>query len=146
MNVSRFAFSGLVGVAGMMWMGCASQDVAPPQVFYVAPTAARPVAVGPGDQRIWNTGAETPVSAPAAPVSAPIPLPQQAPPGPQAETPPPAPSPTHAWVPGHWVWVLAQYTWAPGYWDLPPKSGAQWKTGQWQPSNEGWRWEPGRWQ
>ena len=39
-------------------------------------------------------------------------------PAPIAEVPPPAPSPAHNWVPGHYVWRDNAWRWEPGHYVL----------------------------
>ena len=146
MQLSRVPLSGFVGLAGLMLVGCASQDVASPPVQYQAPPPVRPSPTAPSIQRNWGDAAGDTAAGVAAPAPAPITLPQQAPPPSQAETPSPAPSVNYAWIAGRWVWGLNHYTWVSGYWDLPPKPGAHWKAGQWQPSSAGWHWAAGQWQ
>src|SRR5678815_1743855 len=46
-----------------------------------------------------------------------------APPAPQQETQPPAPSPRHVWVPGFWQWNGSRHVWSGGHWTEPPQTG-----------------------
>ena len=50
---------------------------------------------------------------------------EMAPPAPQMEVRPVAPSQRHAWIPGHWAWRMGRYVWVPGYWDMarPHRNG-----------------------
>ena len=65
----------------------------------------------------------------------------KAPPALQVETPPPAPRPTEAWIPGHWRWEpgAANFVWVHGRYDEPPRPHAAWVAGRWveRPQDEG---------
>jgi|SRR5580700_8004211 hypothetical protein len=71
----------------------------------------------------------------------------KAPPAPQVETPPPAPRPAEAWIPGHWRWEpgAANFVWVHGHYAEPPRPRAAWAPGRWIERNNGWVWEEGRW-
>ncbi len=56
---------------------------------------------------------------------------QTAPPPPQVEVIPVAPSPAHSWVPGHWTWNGARYIWIGGHWRAA-RQGYYWVPSHWQ--------------
>jgi len=67
------------------------------------------------------------------------------PPPPESETPPPAPSPTYVWEPGHWYWNGMQYHWQPGRYVAKPTTTATYTPGHWEQRPEGWLWVGGQW-
>jgi hypothetical protein len=71
----------------------------------------------------------------------------KAPPALQVETPPPAPRPTEAWIPGHWRWEpgAVNFVWVHGHYAEPPRPHAAWVPGRWMERPNGWFWEEGRW-
>ncbi len=68
-----------------------------------------------------------------------------APPAPQSEIPPPAPSPTYVWEPGRWSWNGVQYLWNPGKYVERPTVSATYVPGHWEQYANGWVWYDGRW-
>jgi hypothetical protein len=66
------------------------------------------------------------------------------PPAPRVETPPPAPSPSHVWVEGYWVWERG-WVWRRGVWVVRPRPGVVWVPGHWNRVPRGWTWVPGHW-
>ncbi len=69
----------------------------------------------------------------------------EVPPAPQVETAPPAPSSSHVWVEGYWVWERG-WRWRPGVWVVRPRPLAAWVSGHWVREPSAWVWVPGRWQ
>ena len=70
-----------------------------------------------------------------------------APPAPQVEVIPVAPSTTVVWQPGRWQWSGAGWNWMPGHYEARPQPASVWVPGQWQPaSNGGYSWVEGHWQ
>lgn len=68
-----------------------------------------------------------------------------APPPPQAETIPPAPSPTSVWIPGRWQWTGATWAWQTGHYADRPQAMAAWVPGHWEQSGNQWVWVEGGW-
>jgi hypothetical protein len=71
---------------------------------------------------------------------------QAAPPAPQYETVPVAPSPNHIWVHGNWQWNGGRYIWIAGHWDMPPQAGQIWIPAHYDRNGPGWMFVPGHWQ
>jgi hypothetical protein len=69
----------------------------------------------------------------------------QAPPPPQQEVQPPAPSPNHRWVHGHWQWNGSRYFWAPGHYMEPPVAGMIYVDPKWENRAGRWVYVDGRW-
>jgi hypothetical protein len=67
------------------------------------------------------------------------------PPAAQNEFPPPAPSPSYVWEPGHWSWNGVQFTWLPGRYVERPAVSASFVPGHWEHNATGWVWVEGRW-
>ena len=67
-----------------------------------------------------------------------------APPPIRVEVTPPAPSPAHAWIAGHWVW-RGQHEWMAGHWALPPEPGYAWEPARWVNSGGDWVFYEGHW-
>jgi WXXGXW repeat (2 copies) len=63
----------------------------------------------------------------------------------QSEVPPPAPTPSYVWEPGHWSWNGVQYIWQPGKYVERPTVSASYVPGHWEQQAAGWVWIPGRW-
>lgn len=57
-----------------------------------------------------------------------------------------APSPQHAWVPGHWRWLEGSYVWEAGRWELPPITNAVWHAPEWIRQTNGFVLREGFWQ
>ena len=74
------------------------------------------------------------------PVTVPV-----APPNPQEEIPPPSPSPTYVWEPGHWSWNGMQYFWQPGKYLERPSAATTYVAGHWEQYPNGWIWVAGQW-
>jgi hypothetical protein len=70
------------------------------------------------------------------------------PPAEQVEAPPPAPSPQHVWIKGHWRHDQARhdYVWVGGHWEGRPRPASQWVPGRWDRRHGGWVWIEGRWE
>lgn len=81
----------------------------------------------------------------AYPPTAPALVAPASPPGPEAEIPPPAPSPSYVWEPGHWSWNGVQYLWQPGRYVERPAVSATYVPGHWEQQANGWVWVEGRW-
>ena len=62
-----------------------------------------------------------------------------------AEIPPPAPSPSYVWEPGHWSWNGVQYLWQPRRYVERPAVSATYTPGHWEQQANGWVWVEGRW-
>ena len=69
----------------------------------------------------------------------------QAPPPPQAETPPARPSPGYIWIPGCWTWGGDRYEWSAGHWEIPPEGETTWVPPRWKPDADGYRFYEGYW-
>lgn len=67
----------------------------------------------------------------------------EAPPPPQAEVKPPAPTVTAVWLDGHWQWNGNRYIWNAGRWETKPKG--TWVKGHWNKTARGHKWVPGHW-
>ena len=57
---------------------------------------------------------------------------------------PAAPSRSHVWVDGEWVWTSNHYAWKAGYW-VVPRQHEVWVAGRWRRAYGGWNWVPGHW-
>jgi YXWGXW repeat-containing protein len=116
--------------------------------------------VSEGGQWVFYDGywGETAAVAPAAVPAAPLPpasmtppppveenwVVEVAPPAPQVERPPPAPSPNHVWIAGYWGWDGRHHVWIPGRWEAP-RAGYVWVPGNWEHHKKHWRWHQGYW-
>ena len=67
-----------------------------------------------------------------------------APPAPQVESIPPAPSSTHVWIGGYWAW-RGRWVWVGGTYVVRPRAAAVWVPGHWDQRPRGWVWVPGHW-
>ena len=86
-----------------------------------------------------------PVYAQPAPVYAqPEIVVQAAPPPPQVEVIPVAPSPQHFWIAGHWGWEGGRHMWMPGRYEMR-RPGRQWEPAHWGQGPGGYRYQPGHW-
>ena len=56
-----------------------------------------------------------------------------------------APSPTHAWIAGHWSWSGSESVWISGRWERPEGSYHEWAAGKWEHDDRGWFWVEGHW-
>src|SRR5262249_32479344 len=63
----------------------------------------------------------------------------------RSEAIPKAPSADFVWVRGSWAYDGAKWVWVPGAWLLPPKPGAVWVSGHWNPQDQGSSWVDGYW-
>jgi hypothetical protein len=79
--------------------------------------------------------ASAPAVEPAAQAQTEIIRIQVAPPALRVETIPPAPTPQHVWLGGHWMWNGSTHVWVGGRWEVPHKPGWQWYPARW--INEG---------
>ena len=86
--------------------------------------------------------AQMPAYPPAAPT---IVIAPTAPPAPQTEIPPPAPTPSYVWEAGHWAWNGLQYIWQPGKYVEKPTVSATFVSGHWEEHPNGWFWVQGHW-
>lgn len=68
-----------------------------------------------------------------------------APPAMRVEERPAAPSASHVWIPGHWIWRDNQHMWAPGHWVMPPEAGYTWESARWVHENNQWAFYEGHW-
>ena len=55
-----------------------------------------------------------------------------------------APSATHVWVDGRWVWRRG-WVWRPGRWAVPPRGRHAWVPGRWARRGQGWVFVEGHW-
>ena len=69
----------------------------------------------------------------------------EAPPAPQKEVIPAAPSPNHVWVAGYWTYRYSGWVWVAGCHILRPRPQAVWVAGHWERHPRGWVWVYGRW-
>ena len=67
------------------------------------------------------------------------------PPAPLAETLPPRPSPSSAWIAGYWHWNGIDYVWVPGHWIEPP-SGMSYAPPRYFDQRGMHLYQPGAWQ
>ena len=70
----------------------------------------------------------------------------EAPPAPQQEVVGTAPTTSHVWIPGYWMYKNNRYVWVPGHYEVRPRLNAVWVPGQWNHTSRGWVWTPGHWQ
>jgi hypothetical protein len=70
---------------------------------------------------------------------------RMAPPAPKKEIIVERPSPRHAWIAGHWVWVGSRHEWIRGHWDLPPQGKSVWVDARWDRRGEGFVFIEGFW-
>ena len=84
------------------------------------------------------------VTQPAAPASAPVVVATVAPPPPQNEPIPPAPSPDAVWIPGYWNWSNGQYMWTPGRYEAG-RVGYRWVPQRWENVGGQWHMTGGAW-
>jgi hypothetical protein len=69
---------------------------------------------------------------------------EAAPPPPQIEVIPAAPSPNHLWIAGYWGWRDGRHFWYPGRYELR-RPGLSWQAPAWGRYGRYWRYSPGRW-
>jgi hypothetical protein len=79
-----------------------------------------------------------------APAPAPVVVATVAPPQPQNETIPPAPTADAVWVPGYWNWANGQYNWVPGRYETG-RVGYTWVPQRWENVNGQWHMTGGAW-
>jgi len=65
---------------------------------------------------------------------------------PTADARPPAPSPSHVWVPGRWRAERERAVWVPGHWLAPRGRGSLWVSGHWDERGGRRIWVEGRWE
>ena len=143
----------LAGI-GIMATGCVERRVEYVPVYHVQPAYAGQPAYPPPPPPNNVTGV-----APAAPTAdwqqaqaAPVPVPAQpapppqaavvapsAPPPPQVEYVPVAPGPYYAWAPGYWSWN-GGWVWVGGRYMSRPRPGAVWAGGHWGRHGHGYVW------
>jgi hypothetical protein len=68
----------------------------------------------------------------------------EAPPAPQAETPPPAPSPNDVWVVGTWHHEGGKFVWTKGHYEAK-REGFTYEQPRWVQVKGRWEHHPGRW-
>jgi hypothetical protein len=68
-----------------------------------------------------------------------------APPPPEVETIPAAPSQLVYWQPGHWGWSGSTWVWAAGHYVQRPEAQSVWIPGHWLQEANGWTWVDGYW-
>lgn len=68
-----------------------------------------------------------------------------APPPPVIEHRPHQPGPEFVWVDGYHHWDGHRFSWIGGHWVRPPRPGAVWVSGHWDPRPGGYIWVPGHW-
>jgi hypothetical protein len=56
------------------------------------------------------------------------------------------PSPSHAWVAGHWRWQEGRYAWVAGRWEIPPRANVVWVEPRWERRGAGVVLSGGYWQ
>lgn len=135
------------------WGGPGAVVVAPPVYAPPAqPVYAQPVYTQPA-QPVYAQPAQPVYTQPAQPVYAQPDygpdesyVVESAPPPPQQEMIPMAPSPQHVWVQGHWRWDprMRRHAWYPGRYIIR-QSGMVWVPAGWR--QHGWRHQyvPGHW-
>ena len=69
------------------------------------------------------------------------PLPPPAP----VEVIPPAPSPGHVWIEGHFGWHAHAYTWERGHYEQRPRDRASWVPAHWERRGHRRVWVNGHW-
>src|SRR5205814_1006332 len=69
-----------------------------------------------------------------------------APPPLRYESPQPAPSGRHQWIPGFWAWRGGAHVWIGGHWALPPAPTYVWEPDRWEHRRDGhWEAHRGHW-
>jgi hypothetical protein len=68
-----------------------------------------------------------------------------APPPPPVEVIPPAPSPAHVWIEGHFGWRAHAYTWERGRYEQRPRDRANWVPAHWERRGHRRVWVNGHW-
>nr|WP_283949748.1 hypothetical protein [Limobrevibacterium gyesilva] len=77
---------------------------------------------------------------------APVIIAPTAPPTPQVEVIPAAPSQVVVWQPGRWGWNGSGWEWVPGAYVQRPQPAALWEPGHWDASpTGGYVWVAGHW-
>jgi hypothetical protein len=66
-------------------------------------------------------------------------------PAPVVKVRPLAPSATHVWVDGNWVWRGGRYVWIDGYWARPKNRYHGYVPGHWKQTRRGYVWVNGYW-
>lgn len=90
------------------------------------------------------TAPQPPTVVQTAPATAPVVVATTAPPAPQNETIPTAPSADATWIPGYWNWANGQYTWVPGRYESG-RVGYRWVPQRWENVNGQWQMTGGAW-
>jgi hypothetical protein len=116
----------------------------PPSAYAPAASAA-PLTPYNADYATPQYGSTAPVAEVPSNAGTTVIVAPYAPPPPQAETPPLAPSALAMWQPGHWSWNGTQYSWISGYYVERPSPNANWTPGYWQQGSAGWTWVNGYW-
>jgi hypothetical protein len=70
------------------------------------------------------------------------------------EAPPPvrqevvgtAPTTSHVWIQGYWMYRNGNWAWVPGHWEVRPRLNAAWVPGHWDQTSRGYAWNPGHWE
>lgn len=70
----------------------------------------------------------------------------EAPPAPRPEVISTAPSTSHVWVEGYWMYRNTRWVWVPGHYEVRPRLNATWVPGHWDRTSRGWVWTAGRWE
>jgi hypothetical protein len=109
----------------------------PPQPVYQPPP--QPV-YQPPVQEVYQQPVQDPYQQ-VQPVDVQI---ETAPPPPQVEVIPVAPSPNHFWIGGYWGWRGGQHYWNPGRYELR-RPGMTWQSPAWGRNGRYWRYSPGGW-
>lgn len=144
----------LAGVAALA-SGCAERQVAYLPVYHTQPVYVVQPAYPPSAQPPPVSGTGVAPAAPTADWQAPTPVPAQplpqtvvvaptAPPAPQVEVVPVAPSPYYGWAPGYWAWN-GGWVWIGGRYVVRPTPGAVWVGGHWGRHGHGYVWIGGGW-
>ncbi|HLX07319.1 MAG TPA: hypothetical protein VKY89_05615 [Thermoanaerobaculia bacterium] len=66
------------------------------------------------------------------------------PPAVRVEAIPPAPSPGHYWIGGHWAWERNSWAWVGGHW-AEARPGQVWIRAHWARVGDDWLFRPGHW-
>ncbi len=122
----------------------------PPVAAATLPTAAPAQQTQPTQptmpaQPVMPAQPQIPDTPPAPPRPAKPIVVEQAPPAPQLEIVPLAPSSGYVWIPGYWSWRGGAWVWTGGRWALQPYPTAVWMDGRWARHGRSWIWISGRW-
>jgi len=146
MKTKRWTVGLLVAGTAALATGCAEQPVvyvpvysAPPAYVYSIPP---PVATPPGAVPVATNIPAATVVIPTVTVTTVAPM---APPAPQVEVIPVAPSPDYVWVSGYWGWTGGAWVWIRGGWVVRPAVSAVWVNGYWARHGRTYIWVGGHW-